>query len=496
MPNKEINYALKFHEITKHSYISVRTDRYYLDWSIKPYPFKVYIDLPKIHLPKDFPKPEKNALDCFKIPEHFSEEDIDLKKVAELLYFTAGISRVKKYGTEFYYFRVAPATGALYSTEVYFFCKDLRDLSAGLYHFDPAEFVITKIRDGDYRYTISKFCGNDESVAYSPLTFIFTSIGWRNVWKYRIRSYRHWFWDSGTMIANLISVANSENLEYKVILSFVDKEINKFLGIDGRKECALALVSIGKPKFKNEEIKNIEEINYKTLPLSKREVEYKEIYEVHENSSLYSINEVLELRNEAKTGFYKESKYKCDIKLSGEKNVKIPLWKVILKRGSTRKFSLKPIQLEDLYTILKYATGGINCDFLRDYNDTLIEIYFIANAVERLESGAYYFNKELNCLETLKKGKFRSVAGYLCLEQDLGYEASVVFFLMNNLNETLKKFGNRGYRMAQLEAGIIAGKIYLISYTLNLGATGLTFYDDDITNFFSPHKIPLRNTNL
>jgi hypothetical protein len=95
MPNKEINYALKFHEITKHSYISVRTDRYYLDWSIKPYPFKVYIDLPKIHLPKDFPKPEKNALDCFKIPEHFSEEDIDLKKVAELLYFTAGISRVK-----------------------------------------------------------------------------------------------------------------------------------------------------------------------------------------------------------------------------------------------------------------------------------------------------------------------------------------------------------------------------------------------------------------
>ena len=51
----------------------------------------------------------------------------------------------------------------------------------------------------------------------------------------------------------------------------------------------------------------------------------------------------------------------------------------------------------------------------------------------------------------------------------------------------LHRFGNRGYRAVQLEAGLIGGKMYLGAYSLGLGASGLTFYDDDVTAFFSPH---------
>ena len=47
--------------------------------------------------------------------------------------------------------------------------------------------------------------------------------------------------------------------------------------------------------------------------------------------------------------------------------------------------------------------------------------------------------------------------------------------------------GNRGYRATQLEAGIVGGKMYLAAYAQKIGATGLTFYDDDVTRFFSPH---------
>ena len=47
--------------------------------------------------------------------------------------------------------------------------------------------------------------------------------------------------------------------------------------------------------------------------------------------------------------------------------------------------------------------------------------------------------------------------------------------------------GNRGYRAAQLEAAIVAGKLYLAAYALRTGATGLTFFDDEVTTFFSPH---------
>ena len=46
---------------------------------------------------------------------------------------------------------------------------------------------------------------------------------------------------------------------------------------------------------------------------------------------------------------------------------------------------------------------------------------------------------------------------------------------------------NRGYRAAQLEGGITGGRLYLAAYAQRFGATGLTFFDDEVTEFLSPH---------
>jgi len=94
----------------------------------------------------------------------------------------------------------------------------------------------------------------------------------------------------------------------------------------------------------------------------------------------------------------------------------------------------------------------------------------------------------------LKPGDFRGEAGYLCLEQQLGADCSALIVYMADLERVLEGLGNRGYRDAHLEAGILAGRAYLASYALDRGATGLTFYDDDTTKFFSAHaagKSPL-----
>jgi nitroreductase len=63
----------------------------------------------------------------------------------------------------------------------------------------------------------------------------------------------------------------------------------------------------------------------------------------------------------------------------------------------------------------------------------------------------------------------------------------VNIFFLAHLRPILERFGNRGYRAAQLEAGLMGGKLYLAAYAQGLGATGLTFFDDDVTAFFSPH---------
>ena len=88
----------------------------------------------------------------------------------------------------------------------------------------------------------------------------------------------------------------------------------------------------------------------------------------------------------------------------------------------------------------------------------------------------------------MQEGNLREEAGHLCFEQALGADASAVAFIMGDLGRILQRFGNRGYRAAQLEAGIVGGKLYLAAYSLGLGASGITFYDDEVVDFFLPHS--------
>ena len=160
---------------------------------------------------------------------------------------------------------------------------------------------------------------------------------------------------------------------------------------------------------------------------------------------------------------------------------------VISRRGSTRKFARDPLTLPQLSTMLDRATRGIPADFLDPVGSRLNDLYLIVNNVLGLTPGAYVYHWEQKQLELLKPGDFRDKAGYLGLEQQLPADAAVDVFFLADLKKILQRYGNRGYRAVQLEAGILGGKLYLAAYAQRLGATGLTFYDDDVASFFSPH---------
>jgi SagB-type dehydrogenase family enzyme len=161
--------------------------------------------------------------------------------------------------------------------------------------------------------------------------------------------------------------------------------------------------------------------------------------------------------------------------------------RVILRRGSTRQFAREPISFAHLSTMLDCSTRGFLADFHHPAGAQLNHMYVLVNAVDGLLPGAYYFHRDRRELELLKPGDFREQAGYLGLEQELPADAAANVFFFADLNQILARYGNRGYRAAQLEAGILGGKLYLAAYAQHLGASGLTFYDDDVVNFFSPH---------
>jgi nitroreductase len=155
---------------------------------------------------------------------------------------------------------------------------------------------------------------------------------------------------------------------------------------------------------------------------------------------------------------------------------------VFRRRGSMRDFSPESISREDLAAILAGAMGAIPLDVPPSN-----EFRLIANAVAGLEPGAHRFRPP-DRFELLRPGNFRRQAGYLVLEQPLGARAAAVMFAMANLDAVLERHGNRGYRAAQLEAGIRVGRIYLGAFARGLGATASTFYDEEVTALRAPDE--------
>ncbi len=101
--NYETKYAKKYHEETKHSPLSIQLSRHYLDWNNKPLPFKAYSSLSSISLPTDFSQPVQGALSCIGKTKPGKSKSVvfDINYLAEVLFFSAGITRVLKlaYGT-------------------------------------------------------------------------------------------------------------------------------------------------------------------------------------------------------------------------------------------------------------------------------------------------------------------------------------------------------------------------------------------------------------
>jgi len=492
MNNREIQATWKYHDGTKHSPWSIRNNPHFMDWANKPLPFKIYPNIEPIPLPPDIPQTGVAALSAISEPVPWSRADSapGVPDLTRLLYFSAGITKQRAYPGGESYFRAAACTGALYEVELYIVSSDLPGLDAGVYHFNPADVSLRLLRKGDFRGNLAQATAMEPGVAHAPATIVCTGTYWRNAWKYQARTYRHFGWDNGTLLANMLAVSAASGLPAKMVLGFVDAEVNRLLDLDTRREVSLCLVPIGRTSESSPAPRQAPPLGLETVPLSRHEVEYPAMFEMHDASSLESAEDVNQWRG--KPSVLPSSTLAGEAvrlpRLPEEEQPKDTIEQVVLRRGSTRTFDRSAsITLAQLSAILDYATRGLPADFLEPPGAQLNDLYLVVHSVHGLKPGAYFFRREQNTLELLKKGEFRAETHHLGLEQELPADACVDIFFLADLERILERYGNRGYRAVQLEAGAIGGRIYLAAYAQHLGATGLTFFDDDVIDFFSPH---------
>ncbi|HEU4366713.1 MAG TPA: SagB/ThcOx family dehydrogenase [Methylomirabilota bacterium] len=474
-----MSVARRFHDATTHTPYSIRTSGHTLDWDNKPFPFKVYTDAPAMALPREIDVVATPAVQALAAPGPPAAR-LTLAALTSVLYYSAGVTKKKTYpGGGEVLFRAAASTGALYQTEVYVIAGDVDGLEPGLYHFCPGDFTLRRLRGADVRAPLAEAAA-EPALARRAATLVLTGIFWRNTWKYQARGYRHLFWDSGTMLANALAVGGALGLAPHLLTGFVDDAVNQLLGVDPAREAALELLVAGPEGASAPTVGDLPPLDHGVMPLSGEEVDYAALREIHRASSLKSPAEVVAWR--ARAAPPPREPRGAIIALPEPARESRPLGEAIQRRGSTRRFGHAALSAPELATALGAATLPVPADT----PGGLVDLYVIVNAVEGVAPGAYAYWPGRG-LELVRAGELRREAAYLTLEQALGGDAAATIFFLAPLDAILAAWGDRGYRLANLEAGIGGGRAYLAAYGLGFGASGLTFYDSEVVRFFSPH---------
>jgi SagB-type dehydrogenase family enzyme len=477
--------AAAFHERTKHTWQRLRANSRGLDWGNHPFPFKLYPDLEPLVLPRELPESRLPATQVLSGQVSVSASTLDLAGLARLLFFAAGVTRIL-HGV---LFRAAPSAGALYPTELYAVCGPLVDLRAGVYHFEPAEFALRRLRDGDVRARLAAAAA-EPAIARLPLCLVLTGIPWRTTWKYRERGYRHLFWDAGAIVANLLALATAAGWDARVLVGFVDQEVSALLGIGEPEEYPLALVTLAAPAAAAATgSPRLEPISPRTRPLSRSPRRYPLVAAAQRAGELPGAEAVSAWRRNASRLRAQPATRSLALGDAGQARAATDtIEAVILRRGSTRRFAQQSIPRGALGWAMAATTRAVPGDFVPP-QATHLEHFLAVHAVEGLPPGAYQWSE--GEFQLLRAGAERGRTRSLCLGQDLGGDAAATVFHCTQLEPILEGLGARGYRAAQLEGGVAAERLQLAAFALGAGATGLTFLDDDVSAFFDTRAAPM-----
>jgi SagB-type dehydrogenase family enzyme len=464
------------------------------DWDIKPFLYKVYETLPPIELTRDLPDTGTPALEAIaatgaRAPASQLVPDRALLGRLGLLTngsldrtWTTRDGRVHQY-------RTAGGTGAQYHLELYFVCTDLADLDAGVYHYSAIDHSLRLLRRGDFRAALVEATGNEPSIAAAPVVLAMTSTFWRNAWRYRERAYRHTYWDAGTSLSHILAVAASAHVATDLVFGYADSLVNALLGIDGVRESAVALVALGHADAGPPSAPAFGRLDLPTRRLSSAEVTFHAITDMHLASSLESGAEAAQWRSRQwrrpapqPTGELTELR-----PLPADRLDPRPVEQIIFRRRSTRNYDTDvEIPFDAFSALLERSTRGVASDVLVP-GTPLTDLYLIVNGVEGLTPGVYLHHPERGAVELVRAGTFRTQATRIAANQRYAGDAHVNLYYLAHLPSILERYGNRGYRLAQLEGALHAGKLHLGTHALGLGAVGSTSFDDEVVEFFSPH---------
>lgn len=155
----------------------------------------------------------------------YKQTPITLNELSQILWAVNG--KTSDWGG-----RTSPSAGATYPIEIYLVAGNIKDVEAGLYHYQADTHTLKLVKAVDLREALSRASLNQLSVKNAPATIVISGIFERTTSRYGERGIRYVLMEAGHCGQNTHIQAEALGLGSVMIGAFDDEKVKTVLGIE------------------------------------------------------------------------------------------------------------------------------------------------------------------------------------------------------------------------------------------------------------------------
>lgn len=371
--------------------------------------------------------------------------------------------------------RPVPSGGALFPGELYVAIPGDQQLPTGLYHYDALHHALETLREGCYDMLLQAQLA--QPTADAPvLTLLLSCCFWKTAYKYGTFSYRLHSLDLGVVLAQALRLSEQLGLRATIHYQFHDAAIDQLVGLTPDSESVYAIVTLHDDATRPVASTVSSEACLAPLPAPIQQAaslaHWPLLAAVH-HAARHVSRPTVPL---APLTVPIEARY---IPLPAPVDLPACTTRAQVRRSALRFFTPGTITLQQLSTALAASARGYHNDLhasVSALGHTLL--YCVVNSVAELMHGCYVYDPARHALAQLQIADLRPALQAALREPSYNmWHVSAVIFPVGRYESGFAAYGDRWYRLQNMEAGIVVQRLYQTAAGLGMAChTNLAYY--------------------
>lgn len=142
--------------------------------------------------------------------------------------------------------KTSPSGGARHSIEAYVLARNVKGLVPGAYHYDAATHELVDLRRRVSRPSLVRLLAKQFYYGHAAAAVVMSAVFSRAMWRYpHSKSFRSVLTEAGHLGQTFCLTATALGLAGFCTMAFHERDIDRFIRVDGVNEAALYVVGIG-----------------------------------------------------------------------------------------------------------------------------------------------------------------------------------------------------------------------------------------------------------